>query len=468
MMKNAIRLSLLFTLLILLNSCSKDEDETSSPAPEITGDVINYQGEPDSENQLLTEVFIDNTQTTTYYYGTTDSEGNADIIQSVVFDAAADGTIGNVVLDSEQRVNFIYYERDGAKLAEVHKFSYPESEVVNFMAVHRDWSTMEDSLVSFITVETDGEDFIPYQLYGKSNEALQDALVTGLGVLGVVAVIAGGAAISTATGIIAGLIAAGTFLSVANAEEPPLTTPNPMAPEAPVETLEPFDCDNSALTVTVGVDPGNVLVAIVNGDSESYTFYWSTDEINTGIIANDITAPGPGNYYVFVEDENGCLAFGSATIQEESSIDLYSDTWIMEVLNPCSFGQYDGEQTNYNFQFAENGTIQFTTTLIDGEDISGGLNTLPLVFELEGDQLSISGDYEWWNDTTPIDCGDLSAGEQTIFYSVSTSLSLNYNSSNENFAGTMTDVGTPDTTPPCIAYDFSHNCTSSVSIYRIE
>lgn len=90
-------------------------------------------------------------------------------------------------------------------------------------------------------------------------------------------------------------------------------------------------CEDSDLEVIIEVDPGNLLVAIVNGNSVDYDFYWSTGESNTGLISDSIVVSEDGSYYLIVVDDFGCTAFASETIDSNEPVDaqLLIGPWIL-------------------------------------------------------------------------------------------------------------------------------------------
>ncbi|MEM5565188.1 hypothetical protein WNY78_08730 [Psychroserpens sp. AS72] len=124
-----------------------------------------------------------------------------------------------------------------------------------------------------------------------------------------------------------------------------------------VVELDENQCDISQLEVIIGVDPENLLVAIVNGDSADYDFYWSTGEMSTELISHSITVPEDGNYYVMVIDDYGCVAFGSATVGLEYE-NLIVGSWRAnsvlfnggEIFNPDCVEKVVFTSTNFSSQ----------------------------------------------------------------------------------------------------------------------
>jgi hypothetical protein len=139
-----------------------------------------------------------------------------------------------------------------------------------------------------------------------------------------VGVAAAGAAVIAGIVIVGGVLVAIT--NNANASEPvpqgtplPPGTPQNNPTPDPEPELEPLQnpCLTNGVNVTVGVDPGNVLVAIATGGTGGpYTFTWSTGATATAGTYTTLTPSEPGTYSVSVVDANGCAASGSATIGE--------------------------------------------------------------------------------------------------------------------------------------------------------
>jgi hypothetical protein len=142
------------------------------------------------------------------------------------------------------------------------------------------------------------------------------------------AVAAGVAAVGSSV-IIGAVVVGATLFAItnnANASEPvppgtplPPGTPqsNPTPDPEPQVPTPVNPCLTNGVNVTVGVDPGNELVAIATGGTGGpYTFSWSTGATATAGTFTTLTPGQPGTYSVSVIDGNGCAAAGSATIGE--------------------------------------------------------------------------------------------------------------------------------------------------------
>ncbi|GAA4890311.1 hypothetical protein GCM10023311_13130 [Flaviramulus aquimarinus] len=354
-------LFIIFSFTIIF-SCSKDSDSQGDNIPIRNSEIINYLSTPDSEGQLLSEVYIEEDKATTYFYGSTDANGEGLLTQSLAYKVDDSDRIEYVVLDELQRVKYTYSEVNGVKENEIHSFTYPEEGIVNYIILKRDWTTLEDDILYFSTVETNGEEFIANNLYGKGlkikSPPEDTAVLANVGVAVTILAVVGTLLYAKAPAL-ARILAALAYTTAAIADEPPAANIDPNAPSSPETTIIDNQCSNSNLSVIIGVDPGNVLVAIVNGDSATYDFYWSTGETATTPITHVITAPDDGDYYVMVRDENGCIAFASTNSEDFN----YEGTWLMTVNN------LDGSLHHYErVVFDINGVSTYNETNIPDQN----------------------------------------------------------------------------------------------------
>jgi hypothetical protein len=310
---------ILFTtsLFFVLFSCSKDTVSSLDDSEIVKeNEIVRYESTPNADNQLLTETYIVEDDATTFFYGSTDANGDVLSIESIAFKENNSNEVYYFLLDNFQRVTQIYSEVNGIKNSEVQYFYYPEPGLVNYVLAERNWATQENAVLHFSTVEIDEGNFNYNTLIGKSSKikgVFWDTIVSNLIVVGTVSAAAITiVVVANGVSIISAVTAAVLFTGAAFANEPPVTNINPNAPNPPKPTLAKDLCKNSNLRVIIGVDPGNELYAIVSGSSSYYNFYWSTGEKDTQIISSHITAPDSGTYYVLVEDNvNGCFAFAS-------------------------------------------------------------------------------------------------------------------------------------------------------------
>jgi hypothetical protein len=371
-MKNFIKSSLILCLLIIVNSCSKDADLPNEDSQNRNNEVINYLNIPNTEGQLLSEVYIEEDKGTTFFYGSTDANGEGLLTQSLAYKVDNSDRIEYVVLDELQRVKYTYSEVNGIKENEIHSFTYPEDGIINYIILKRDWTTLDDEILHFSTIETDGEEFIANNLYGKGSKMKSPpedaAVLANVGVAVTVLAVVGSLLYAKAPGL-ARILAALAYTAAAIADEPPVVNNNPNAPTSPETNIIDNQCANSNLSVIIGVDPGNELYAIVNGDSTFYDFYWSTGEEDTDIITSHITAPDDGVYYVMVRDEKGCIAFASTSANEnlleiykEAAIGNWTTTWHMDTNGDGLLNDDDKTQID-TVVFYEDGTGNRVSTI---------------------------------------------------------------------------------------------------------
>ncbi|MEL0454880.1 hypothetical protein WJN01_01470 [Flavobacteriaceae bacterium SZ-1-7] len=302
---------ILVLLSLVLFACSKDEGKGEDSGQLVQDKLTRYINE-NKEDRLVSEAFVAEDNATTFVYGKTDALGEIESVSSFAYRQVNSKVTYYILLDDLSRVTEIYSETDGVKNTEVQVFSYPQYGIANSIVKERNWSTGEESIKHFTAVEIDGDNFNAIPILGKSQSAQGVNWNTIKGWLGIgVGIAAAAITIYIAPTVLAGVLAGILFATAASAEEPPLVNTNPNAPIPPLQVADP--CVNYSFNVIIGVDPGNVLTAIVtNGNSSNYTFYWSTGDKATTLIGHTITAPDDKTYYVLVVDENGCTAFASS------------------------------------------------------------------------------------------------------------------------------------------------------------
>jgi len=396
-MKNFIRFYLVFSLIIVAFSCS--EDDGGDDSGDIGNyDITNYEITPNSQNNLVSKVFVENDQATSYFYGDSDVNGDLVALSGIGYQETNSNQITYFTLDEQGRVSYMYNEIDGVKDSQIISFTYPEDNLVNLIFLERNWNTGIDTLIEFVPVEIDGDNFIANPLLSRqANDSglyqfLAAHIGTIAGVVGVVAVAAAGVAVGgVALGVVGGLVVSTALLAEENnGSDVPFVPVDPNEPDAPDEDVETNQCVDSDLEVIIGVDPGNLLVAIVNGDSADYDFYWSTGESDTGIISDSIIAPGDGNYYVLVVDENGCVAFASATIEEDGPVDadLLIATWYLVGETENGVNTFDVNDCNITVQFTE---TQLIATEFYGDECEFS-DEIPSNYEVNGNIITETAD----------------------------------------------------------------------------
>jgi hypothetical protein len=351
----------LITILVIgiVLSCSKDEGGSSN---NVDSNLILYKNQTGDINANALQAQYKDSQGVLNFYGNFDAESNPTLIRTLTYQKTNNDTIVNLIIDPlTSRVNSSYTLVNGVKSDVVIKFDYPNDTHMSVSFHQYDWDNNSSEIIYGVNLQTS------FYTTNKSSNTKKagllslagntgwkiGSLLSGVIVAEAVGAVAGGFSLGLFSGIgtvaaaaiSAPLLATAAALAIAVAIIPsdafsseivpsdlpyPDDTPieNPVtAEEDPTPNVE-NPCTNSGLEVILGVDPGNLIVAIVNGDSANYKFRWSTGETVTRSISHSITVPGDGIYYVLVEDDNGCLAFGSVVIgdvRRKFSIDYNYD-----------------------------------------------------------------------------------------------------------------------------------------------
>ncbi|MCB9191059.1 MAG: hypothetical protein H6603_00390 [Flavobacteriales bacterium] len=358
-MKKTTYLTLLVTMLIapVFSGCEKEDLPVDNDPTESNFVVYtNESGVPNEEANVLQAVYTDElTGDAIDFYGNFDAEGSPLQVQTVRVKQADSDTIINFIINPiTNNFDKAILEVNGSRLAIMVSFFFPEGDTSMVMSYYDvNWNTGESELIySSELLMTNGsitERPIFYQPRlasphdGGAFAGLLAGVGTGIAVAETVAAIGGGFSLAgTAAGAVAaGVAAVGTSVILgvvvvgatliaitnnANASEPvPSGTPLPPGTPQSNPTPDPEPqiptpvnpCLTNGVNVTVGVDPGNVLVAIATGGTGGpYTFSWSTGATATAGTYTTLTPGQPGTYSVSVVDANGCAASGSATIGE--------------------------------------------------------------------------------------------------------------------------------------------------------
>ncbi len=358
-MKNTTYVALLAGMFIapIFGGCEKDDlPADNDPINSNFAVYTNESGVPNEEANALQAVYTDElTGDVVDFYGNFDAEGSPLQVQTIRVKQADSDTIINFIINPiTNNFDKAILEVNGSRLNTMVSFFFPEGDtsmVMSFFDVN--WNTGESELVYaselFMTNGTFVEEPVFYQPRlaspqdGGAFAGLLAGVGTGIAVAEAVAAVGGGFSLaSTAAGAVAAGVAAvgGTVIlgaavvgitlfaitNNANASEPlPSGTPAPPGTPQSNPTPDPDPqlpplvnpCLTNGVSVTVGVDPGNVLVAIVSGGTGGpYTFSWSTGATATAGTYTTLTPGQPGTYSVSVIDANGCAASGSATIGE--------------------------------------------------------------------------------------------------------------------------------------------------------
>jgi hypothetical protein len=346
-MKSFFRFYLLFSLITVAFSCSDDDSGDSQPTDPINIQFIRFGDNlvPSSVVPRTTYWNTDNNRQITSYLNT-DISGNIFKLSKLVGD---DGSGLSTVISFDQNgiINSLH-QQDPITGVISNKVFVLEDEATGNVYFGNEEGVQEiasgTSLSDFGNFLNSDDDLLVSDALNTSKNIIEKllfyandsstnrsglnlgALVIGAFALYAIIMIAGSAIITTTVG--EQINSGGNFSECqwtnscgsdrrANDEENFCSIPTTDFICSEVVNVTESPCEDSNLEVIIGVDPGNVLVAIVNGDSLDYDFYWSTGETDTGSCCDDITVTEDGTYYVIAIDDNGCSAFASVTIDSE-------------------------------------------------------------------------------------------------------------------------------------------------------
>ena len=414
-MKNFLRFYLMFSLIVVSFSCSDDDGDQSQIDTPVNVQFIRFGDNLVPSSIVPRTTYWDtnsNRQVTSYF--DTDISGNISRLTKLVGD---DGSGLSTVISFDQNgiINSLY-QQDPLTGQIFNKVFVLEDEDTGNVYFGNDEGVQEISnssslndYGSFLNSEDDllvsnalnASKNIIDKLVFYANESNTNRSGLNLGVL-----------VIGAFAVYAILMLAGSAVIVENVgesitcdydntcnEEGQRTTndevnscPLPHSDFVCSEIVDLNDdsCVDSSLEVIIGVDPGNLLVAIVNGDSVDYDFYWSTGETNTGLISDSITAPGNGNYYVAVVDDNGCVAVDSVTISDGEDVDpqLLQATWYLVGETENGVDVFDVNACNIIVQFTGN---QLIATEFYGDDCEFS-DEIPSNYEVNGNVITETAD----------------------------------------------------------------------------
>ena len=358
MMRNITHLAALAVLLVApaFSGCEKEDlPDNNNPVDSNFAVYTNDSGVPNEEANALQAVYTNElTGDVVDFYGNFDAEGSPLQVQTIRVKQADSDTIINFIINPiTNNFDKAILEVNGSRLNTMVSFFFPQGDTSMVMSYYDvNWSTGESELIYSSELLTSNGTVVERPIFYQERLASpQDGgtfvtLLAGVGTGVVVAEIvsgvgggftlAGTAAGTAALGVaaagaavIAGVLIVGGVLvaitSNANASPlpagtlgPPGTPQSNPTPDPEPQIPTPVNpCLTNGVNVTVGVDPGNVLVAIATGGTGGpYTFSWSTGATATAGTYTTLTPGQPGTYIVSVVDANGCAAAGSATIEE--------------------------------------------------------------------------------------------------------------------------------------------------------
>lgn len=359
-MRNSVFALLLLAAIAIpaMIGCEKNETPDDNAVPNLIV-YSNQSGEPnESANTLQAHYADEQTGNTVDFYGNYNAGGTPQQVETVRV-LRNDTVINFIINTATNNFDKAILEVNGVKLETMVTFDFPAGDTSMIMSFYNmDWNTGNSDLIYSGEFAMSGGTIVEDPIYQARLAEVQDGgfvgLLAGVGVGVAVAetavavgAIGGSSLVGTAVGAVAvGVAAVGTsivwgavivgatLVAITNANASELEPQNgPFPPGTPTQNptpdpepqLPPLEnpCLSNGVNVTVGIDPGNVLVAIATGGTGGpYTFAWSTGATQTASTYTSITAPGPGLYSVSVMDANGCAAAGSATVMEAGECQL--------------------------------------------------------------------------------------------------------------------------------------------------
>jgi hypothetical protein len=359
-MMNKLRATLLLALtgvFLATNGCKKDQENPIQDLGSSITAFTNQTGEPnETANGLQAQVVDNNNGNTVDFYGDFNALGEPDVLNSIRVTRPNSDTVVNYIINPVTK-NFerATFEVNGQVLDLIVKFDFPQGDTTMILSHYNyNWVTGVSELYYA------GEYYLSNGMVGENpvfvrqlrlSDVSSDWIVAGIG-LGVgitiaelavaTSVIAGVSLVGAAVGSVAVAVAAVSStviitavvvgaalvtISGANASDVlPQNTPTPVgtpvsSPNQPLpDPLPENPCLTNRVEVTVGVDPGNTLVAIAQGGTYGpYDFYWSDGSTATANTYHSIQPSEPGTYSVVVTDENNCAAAASATIEDSGT-----------------------------------------------------------------------------------------------------------------------------------------------------
>jgi hypothetical protein len=323
---------LIAALILAFSGCKKDnynpiDDEIDYSITVYT----NQTGNPDA-NALQAFIVNDRTPDVIALYGTFKSDGTPDKTLNVRHSKMGSDTVVNFLLDPiSGKLHTSILEVGGQRSSILIKYEYPGPQNQTRISLYNyNWNNDSGELIYSAIYERNGENVqgMPdYILGGKTASdfipTVVAALVVAKGVqlVGAAVVAAIGVKVLVATTVVAAIVVA----SMNNASAGDLTPQNTPYPENVVHenpidqdeeyNLPPNPCLTSDLSVTIGIDPGDELVAIAQGGAGGpYNFYWSTNQTGSANTYHSIFAQEDGVYHVVVVDALGCAAYNSVYV----------------------------------------------------------------------------------------------------------------------------------------------------------
>ncbi len=145
------KLKILSILLfgILAFACKKDNNIEKDD--DFTKNLIFYLNTPNNSDGLLIEAKDTSSNGIIYYYGSSNSEGKIDKIQSIVYKRNKESdTLINFVLDKQKRPYLIFLSKksNGENLNYITKIEYLNNDSIKLNLYNYNWTTQQDSLIA--------------------------------------------------------------------------------------------------------------------------------------------------------------------------------------------------------------------------------------------------------------------------------------------------------------------------------
>ncbi len=461
--------SILIVVFLLISlGCSQDQESSANTNPNSNLTVFTNQTGDLNANALQAQYIDEQNGGTMNIYGTFNNDGTPKQISNIRYIRHDNDTIVNFIINEQTgKLVMAIVEVNGQRLNTVTEFTSTglENELIISFYNH-DWNNGTSDLLYSAKYTKDGTSLTenPIFISNKNTSdvfwgtfsviagfsvaelALQAGLIAGTSPLGTgaLAVAAGASGTVIAVGVTTTLVilsldaiigeAGASELSPQDIPYPEDTIPNNPIEGTDVPILPENPCVNSTITLNLGIDPGNEIVAIATGgDGGPYTFYWSTGETTTANTYTSIFVQEEGFYSAIVVDGIGCAAI--ATI-EVGGI-LLSGNWTI------------------NESYCLDGALTVSFNSDNSFNILNSSYYQPVSYSLNGNELMINISYQ--------DTDFCSATNSNSQVNGTISIYAIYDNNSGNFSGTLNDTWV--ITPSCSG-DNGGNCQNNLTVNR--
>lgn len=169
-MKN-LKLITILLITCFAFSCKKDKSNNTTNQAELTV----YKNIANSNDELMATYYDPNTSSTSYIYGSTNSEGRGTIAKSMVYEKKGNDTLINVILDADLRPHFLYVStRSGVKINQLFKFEYVSGDSIKVSFYKYNWLDGTDSLMAqYVTKDNNGRVLYGARVNGTNDNYIQ-------------------------------------------------------------------------------------------------------------------------------------------------------------------------------------------------------------------------------------------------------------------------------------------------------